>query len=103
MNSDHLLLAIRRYNMGWQPALSDKGAGFLGVTPVGVAVLTIRPLESGDAYLVRVQNFTPSDVSANLQFPAVQVEEAYLGSVMGERVCRRKLDPSQRDAADGAV
>ena len=30
-------------------------------------------------------NSTSSDVSANIQFPAVQVQEAYLGSVKGER------------------
>jgi alpha-mannosidase len=78
------LVAIRHYGMGWQPALSDKGAGFL-LTPAGVAVLTIRPLESDDAYLVRVQNSEAEDVTAILRFPAVQVEEAYLGSSMGER------------------
>ena len=77
--------AIRHYNMGWQPTLSDKGAGLLSATPSGVTVLTIRPLEEGNAYLVRVHNSTSADVTANIQFPAVQIQEAYLGSVMGER------------------
>jgi len=77
--------AIRHYNMGWQPTLSDKGAGLLSATPSGVTVLTIRPLEEGNAYLVRVHNSTSADVTANIQFPAVQIHEAYLGSVMGER------------------
>ncbi len=79
------LVAIRHYSMGWTPTLSDKGAGFVATTPAGVAVLTIRPLENGDAYLLRVQNPTSNDVIANLQFPAVEVQEAYLGSVTGER------------------
>ena len=79
--------------MGWQPTLSDKGAGFLGATPAGVAVLTIRPLEDDDAYLVRVQNSTPDDVNANLQFPAVQFQEAYLGSVIGERTAAVNWTP----------
>lgn len=80
------LPAIRRYKMGWSPALSDNGAGFLNVTPTGVTVLTIRPLETGDAYLVRVLNSTPEELSAHLQFPAVALHDAYLGSVMGERI-----------------
>ena len=79
------LVAIRHYNMGWQPTLPDKGAGLLSATPAGVAVLTIRRLETGDAYLVRVQNSTSADVNANIQFPAVQLQDAYLGLVMGER------------------
>jgi alpha-mannosidase len=78
--------AIRRYHMGWLPALSDKGAGFLRVTPPGVSVLTIRPVESNDEYLVRVQNSTPAELSASLQFPTVRVEDAYLTSVMGQRI-----------------
>jgi Glycosyl hydrolases family 38 C-terminal beta sandwich domain len=86
-------VAIRHYNMGWQPTLSGKGAGLLSATPSGVTVLTIRPLEQGDAYLVRVHNSTSSDVSANIQFPAVQVQEAYLGSVMGERTAAVNWTP----------
>jgi hypothetical protein len=80
------LTAIRHYNMGWTPTLPDKGAGFLSASPAGVTVLTIRPLDAGDAYLVRVQNTTSEPVTADLQFPAVQLEDAYLGSVLGDRI-----------------
>ena len=80
------LPAIRYYNMCCPPTLSDKGAGFLSAMPAGVSVLTIRPLEGGDAYLVRVQNTTANDLRANLQFPAVELQDSYLGSVTGERV-----------------
>ena len=93
-------VAIRRYSMGWLPALSDKGAGFL-VAPAGVAVLTIRPLEGSDAYLVRVHNSTPEDLSAILQFPAVQLQEAYLGSVMGERAAPVNWTPHSVTLAMG--
>jgi alpha-mannosidase len=79
------LVAIRHYQMGWQPALSDKGSGFLDATPPGVTILTIRPLKSADAYVVRVQNSTAEAINAHLRFPAVVLHEAYLGSVMGER------------------
>ena len=89
--------------MGWQSTLSDKGAGLLSAAPAGVTVLTIRPLEKGDAYLVRVQNSTSADVSANIQFPAVQVQEAYLGSVIGRAYRRRELDSAQCDTANGKI
>lgn len=67
--------------------MSDKGAGFLNASPAGVAILTIPPLDHDDAYLVRAQNTTPTQaqVTANLQFPKVQLDEAYLGSVLGDR------------------
>jgi hypothetical protein len=87
------LVAIRHYSMGWTPTLSDKGAGFVATTPAGVAVLTIRPLEKSDAYLLRVQNPTSNDVTANLQFPAVEVQEAYLGSVTGEHAAAVSWTP----------
>jgi alpha-mannosidase len=80
------LTAIRHYNMGWSPTLSDKGAGFLNTSPPGVTILTIRSLDHDDAYLVRVQNTTPNQVTANLQFPKLQLDEAYLGSVLGDRI-----------------
>jgi len=79
------LFEIRHYNMGWEPRLSDKGGAFVSTSPEGVRVLTIRPLESGDDYLVRVQNTTDEDINANLQFPQGQIQKAYLGSVLGER------------------
>jgi len=80
------LTAIRHYSMGWTPTLPDKGAGFLTASPAGVTILTIRPLNSSDAYLVRVQNTTSEQVTANLQFPTIQLEEANLGSVLGDRI-----------------
>ncbi|MEP7242956.1 MAG: polysaccharide lyase family protein [Gammaproteobacteria bacterium] len=80
------LPALRRYSMGWDAKLPDAGGGFLQATPAAVTVLAIRPLESGDAYLVRVQNMNASEVSARLRFPTIELREAYLGSVMGERV-----------------
>ena len=78
------LTAIRHYNMGWQPTLPDTGSGFLNAAPVGVTVLTIRPLADRDTYLVRVQNTTSSDVKATVRFPGVTLKEASLGSILGE-------------------
>ncbi|MBS1852409.1 MAG: hypothetical protein JST79_16000 [Acidobacteria bacterium] len=75
---------IRRYRMGWEPTLPESGAGFLEAAPQGVTVLTVRPLED-QAYLVRVQNTTSNRITASLQFPITELQEAYLGSVMGER------------------
>ncbi len=51
-----------------------------------MTILTIRALDQDDAYLVRVQNTTPNQVTANLQFPKIQLDEAYLGSVLGDRI-----------------
>jgi hypothetical protein len=79
------LTAIRHYNMGWPPTLPDTGTGFLNASPAGVTVLTIRPLED-DRYLVRVQNTTPNDVKAAVQLPNIYLADAFLGSVVGERV-----------------
>jgi hypothetical protein len=80
------LTAIRHYQMGWPGSLSEKGTGFLEASPAGVTVLTVRPLEKRDTYLVRVQNSTPSEVTATLQFPTIQIEDSYLGSVLGDRI-----------------
>ncbi|MGI8961429.1 MAG: hypothetical protein ACR2IV_17040 [Bryobacteraceae bacterium] len=85
--------AIRHYKMGWKSVLSDKGSGFLSVRPAGVAVLTMRPLQAANAYLVRVHNSTSKELRANLQFPAVLLKEAYLGSAMGERVASVEWTP----------
>jgi hypothetical protein len=76
--------AIRHYNMGWQPTLSDKGTGFLKASPEGINILTIRPLED-NRYLVRIQNTTTNPVTATVKFPTIKLQEAYLGSVTGER------------------
>ncbi|MEJ0087274.1 MAG: polysaccharide lyase family protein [Pseudomonadota bacterium] len=80
------LPAIRRYNMGWEQGLPEAGGGFLQATPQGVTVLTIRPLEGGDAYLLRVQNTTANAVTATLKFPSVAIRESYLASPAGDRV-----------------
>ena len=69
--------AIRHYNMGWDTTLSDKGSAFVSTSPEGVRVLTIRPLENSDDYLVRVQNTTDKDISANLQFPAAKFKSVH--------------------------
>jgi len=80
------LTALRHYHMGWPHSLPEQGAGFLSASPAGVVVLTVRPLANHDAYLVRVHNSSPQSVQATLQFPVVRLEDAYLGSVLGERV-----------------
>ena len=72
--------------MGWPHSLPEEGAGFLSTSPAGVVVLTVRPLANHDAYLVRVHNSTAQAVKATLQFPIIHLEDAYLGSVLGERV-----------------
>jgi alpha-mannosidase len=96
------LTAIRRYNMGWTPTLSDKGTGFLNATPAGVTILTIRPLDHGDAYLVRVQNTTSDRVTAHLQFPTIQLDEASLGSVLGDHIAAVDSTPHSVTLAMGS-
>lgn len=76
--------AIRHYNMGWKPTLPETGTGFLQTSPAGINVLTIRPLEDGN-YLVRVQNTDGEPVKAGVTFPTIQLQSAYLGSVMGDK------------------
>lgn len=80
------LIAIRHYKMGWEPTLPDTGAGFLNASPPGVNTLTIRPLPNADTYLVRVQNTTSNEVKATLQFPGIVLQDAFLASILGERV-----------------
>jgi alpha-mannosidase len=79
------LTAIRHYHKEWKQTLPVTGAGFLNASPPGVTVLTIRPLAGENAYLVRVHNSTPQELNATLHFPMTRLEDAYLGSVLGER------------------
>jgi len=79
------LTAIRHYHKEWTQTLPVTGAGFLNASPPGVTVLTIRPLADENTYLVRIHNSLPQPLNATLEFPMVQLEEAYLGSVLGER------------------
>lgn len=78
------LYASRHSHKNWEQMLPEKDASFLGVTPDGVAVLTIRP--TADTYLIRVQNRTNHALTADLQFPLVQLEDAGLGSVLGDKL-----------------
>jgi alpha-mannosidase len=80
------LLAIRHYSMGWPPTLSARGASFLSAQPEGLRILTIRPVENGDAYLVRVQNSTAEKIQAHLLFSTNTLGEAYVGSLSGDRL-----------------
>jgi hypothetical protein len=79
------LVAIRHYNMGWEPTLPNTGAGFLNTFPASVKVLAISPLE-GKNYLIRVENTAAQRVTADLRFPTVRLRKAWLGSVVGERI-----------------
>ena len=80
------LFVIRHEYKGWKQTLPIEGAGFLGAAPEGVVVLTVRPAPGEGAYLIRVHNTTGQEVKARLQFPRVELGDAYLGSVLGERV-----------------
>jgi hypothetical protein len=80
------LYAIRHYHKEWKQTLPEKGTGFLSAWPEGVAILTIRPHDDDRTYLLRVHNTTNQQITARLQFPWVQLEEAYFGTVSGERV-----------------
>ncbi|HSS96429.1 MAG TPA: polysaccharide lyase family protein [Terriglobales bacterium] len=84
--------AIRHYDMGWQPTLSDQGTAFLKASPEGINVLTIRPLED-DRYLVRIQNTTASPISARIELPKIKLQEAYLGTVTGEKKAEVEWTP----------
>ena len=80
------LLAIRRYNMGWKPTLPANGAGFVSASPAGVTVLTIRAIEDSDEFLVCVQNLNPKELQAEVQLPMFELEDAYLGSHIGDKL-----------------
>lgn len=80
------LYVIRHYHKEWQQTLPEAGAGFLQASTGGVAILTIRPAPASGAYLIRVQNTTAQKVTADLQFPRITLEEAYLASVLGDRI-----------------
>jgi hypothetical protein len=89
------LPAIRHYHKEWKQTLPVTGAGFLSASPAGVTVLTVRPLAAKSTYLVRVHNSTPQELTATLQFPMIQLEDAYLGSVLGERSGAVEWDPNR--------
>jgi hypothetical protein len=80
------LYTLRHYHKEWKQILPEKGTGFLSASPEGVAILTIRPGSDDGTYLVRVHNSTDQQITARLQFPLMQVEGGYLGSVLGDRV-----------------
>jgi alpha-mannosidase len=80
------LYVITHYHKEWRQTLPEGGAGFLQASPAGVTILTIRPAPASDAYLIRVQNTTSQELTADLQFPRVTLEDAYLASVLGDRV-----------------
>jgi alpha-mannosidase len=79
------LYAIRHSHKNWEQPLSAEGANFLGVSD-GVHILTIRPTADNRNYLIRVQNTTDQPLAAHLNFPLVQLENAYLSSVLGDKV-----------------
>jgi len=80
------LLVLRHEHKEWKQTLPVEGAGFLSSSPAGVVVLTVRPGPSQDTYIVRVHNTTGQDVKASLQFPRIELADAYLGSVLGDRI-----------------
>jgi alpha-mannosidase len=80
------LYGIRHSHKNWEQNLPYEGASFVGVSPDGVSLLTIRPTSDSRTYLIRVQNTTDQPITAALQFPLVQLEEAYLGSVLGDKL-----------------
>ena len=63
------LVAIRRYSMGWEPQLDAAGVSFVGVSPSGARLLTVRPLENAGTYLIRVQNGTPDAIPVRIRLP----------------------------------
>jgi alpha-mannosidase len=80
------LYAIRHFHKEWEQTLPDTGASFVGASPNEVAILTIRPTADQLTYLIRVQNTSDQQITGHLQFPLVQLAEAYLGSVLGDKV-----------------
>jgi alpha-mannosidase len=80
------LHASRHYYKQWKQILPEKGAGFLTASPEGVEILTVRPTSEKNTYLVRVHNTTDQTVNATFHFPMNQLEDAYMGSILGDRV-----------------
>jgi alpha-mannosidase len=80
------LLVLRHEHKEWKQTLPVEGTGFLSSSPAGVVVLTVRPGPSKDTYIVRVHNTTGQDVKASLQFPHIELADAYMGSVLGDRI-----------------
>jgi hypothetical protein len=76
---------LRHYNQGWRQTLPETGTGFVTASPPGVVVFTIRPMAGEDTYLLRIHNATPQAVKAKLQFPMTVLEEAHLGTVLGDQ------------------
>lgn len=79
------LYAIRHSHKNWEQPLPAEGASFLSASD-GVAILTIRPTSDNRNYLIRVQNTTDQPLTAHVNFPLVQLEDAYLGSVLGDKL-----------------
>jgi alpha-mannosidase len=78
------LVAIRHYNMGWDQTLPTSGTGFLSASPRGVAIIGVTPADKAGSFLIRLQNFTPDTVMSRVDIPHMRIEDAYLGSVLGE-------------------
>ena len=79
------LLALRHEHKEWTQTLPVTGNGFLSSSPEGIVVLTIRPGPGQGSYLLRVQNLTEKETEAKLEFPVTELEDAYLGSPLGDR------------------
>ena len=79
------LLVLRHEHKAWTQKLPVKGAGFLSSSPPGVSVLAVRPGPAEAIFLIRVQNLTGKETQAKLEFPMIELSEAYLGSVLGDR------------------
>ena len=49
-------------------------------------VLTIRPALDHEGYMVRVHNTSDQDVTAHLHFRYTDINDAYLSSLLGDRI-----------------
>ena len=83
----------------WTPTLPEKGQAFVRTSPVGIAVVAMRPVPGAERgmYLLRIQNGTAQAANAQVQFPGVDLEGADIASVMGEETGPVHWSPHQVD------
>jgi predicted Zn-dependent protease with MMP-like domain len=76
--------------MGWDTSLPASGTGFLEASPRGVAIIGVTPWDTLGSFLIRVQNFRADSVTAKIGLNHVNLQDAYLGTILGER--SRRMD-----------
>jgi alpha-mannosidase len=80
------LYALPMEHKEWTPILPQQGQSFVSASPAGVSIVAMRPAPGSErrAYLLRVQNATAQAADAHILFSGPPLEDAYIGSVLGD-------------------